>query len=118
MKINVSNPVSKNRVRLPIVLTIIPVAVLTILIIYKFPEFIDRTSRAIENTEINGALNETGTSSTWEIVVLMAAILVDIILWSYLIRSVKSYRRYHIHNDKKLIREKNYSRLFRTWLND
>lgn len=118
MKLNVSNPVSKNRVRLPILLTSILVFFLTSVIIYSFPEFIDRMSRAIENTEINGALNETGTSSTWEIVVMMAAILVDIILWSYLIRTYKNYRRYHLQNDKKLIREKNYSKLIRTWLND
>jgi hypothetical protein len=118
MKLNVSKPASKNRVRLPIVLTAIPVAFLTIMIVISFPEFVDRMSRAIENTELNGALNETGTSSTWEIIVVMAMILVDVILLSYLIRTVKNYRRIHLHNDKRLIRERNYSRLFRTWLND
>lgn len=118
MKFNASKPVSKSRVRLPILLSAIPVIILTIIIVYSFPEFIDRTSRAIENTEIGGSLNETGTTSTWEIVVMMAIILVDILLWSYLLRNVKNYRRYHQHNDQRLIREKQYSRLLRTWLRD
>jgi hypothetical protein len=118
MKLNQNKPASKSRVRFPIVLTSIPTLILTIIVILKFPEFIDRMSRAIENTEINGALNETGTTSSFEVLLLLIAIFAAIVLWVYLIRLVKSYKRLHLQDDQRLINTKQYSKLFKIWMNE
>ena len=118
MKLNVGKPLSKSRVRLPIVITILPTLVITALVINNFPDFVDRMSRTLENSELNGALNETGQTSSLEVVIALAGIIVAVFLWVYLIRSIKSYRRHYLYDDQKLIREKKYSKLFRTWLND
>ncbi|HSH66400.1 MAG TPA: hypothetical protein VLB84_11545 [Bacteroidia bacterium] len=118
MKLNLSKSASRGRVRLSILVTIFPAFIITYMLILFFPDFIDRMSRAIENTELNGSLNENGHTSSFEILVNMLGIIVALILWSYLIRSIKQYRRHYIYDDKKLIREKKYSRLFRTWLSE
>ena len=118
MKQNPYKSGSKNRVRVPIVLTTIPTLVLSVILILKFPEFIDRMNRVIENTELNGALNESGTTSTFEALVLFCGMVLTISLWVYLIRMINSYKRQHLRGDLRLFDSKQYSKLFKMWMNE
>ncbi|HET6227296.1 MAG TPA: hypothetical protein VFF27_13515 [Bacteroidia bacterium] len=118
MKLNSGKPASKSRVRRPIIITGIPTFILSIFVILKFPEFVDRMSRAIENTKLDGELNENGSTSSFELLILMAAIVAVIILWVSLIRSFKTYKRQYLYHDQKLIDRKEYSKLFQTWMNE
>jgi multisubunit Na+/H+ antiporter MnhG subunit len=118
MKPNQHKPSGKSRVRVPIVLTSIPTLILTTILIIKFPEFIDRMHRVIENTELNGTLNESGTTSTFEAFVLFVAFVLTITLWVHLIRRVNSYKRQYLRSDQRLIDSKQYSKLFKIWMSE
>lgn len=118
MKLNQRKPTGKSRVRVPIVLTAIPTFILTVILILKFPEFVDRMSRVMENTELNGALNENGTTSTFEALVLFVGNIGTIVLWVCLIRMFKSYKRQHWYNDHRLIDSKQYAKFIKIWMNE
>ena len=118
MKLNSSKSASKSRVRFPIIITSILTLIFTVISIPKFPDFLDRMQRAVENTEINGALNEHGTTSSYELLLIMGSIVISICLWIYLIRQVNNYKRLYLRADRQLLDSKQYSKLFRTWLNE
>lgn len=118
MKLNQHKTAGKSRVRVPILLTGIPTLILTIILILKFPEFIDRMHRVIENTELNGTLNENGTTSTFEALVLFVGNITAIGLWFYLSRMINSYKRQYLRNDRRLLDSKQYSKLFKIWISE